>query len=59
MKDLIKFDNNTLIPPCAHWFRRTGLIETLWILDNKHYIWRQNNGHLGTHEEIVIKRKIK
>lgn len=55
MKDLIKFNNNTLISPCAHWFRRTGLIETLWILDNKHYICRQHNGWPGTYKEVVIK----
>lgn len=51
------FDNTTVTVDHARWFRETGLIETLWILDNRHYIWRQNCGFPGTYKDIVIKRK--
>ena len=57
MKHITKFNNGILTPNCAQWFSRTGLIETLWILDNIQYIWCQKHGLPGTYKQIVIKKE--
>ena len=56
MKD-IKYGYSGMLFRHSNWFRKIGLLETEWILNIDHYIYRQNNGHVGTYEDIIIKGK--